>query len=146
MCTFRRPRYMFVISCKLAVFEVSDVTLQHPVACSRYRMFPVMCPLTCNTVPAQTFLRILNFLSKFFKRFHHMFRAIWPSSSVKFLVLGKLPCSFHLTWSQSCSPLYTPLYSSVMGRWSCATLCHWVAVGLACSAVLHVSGHNTGNI
>jgi hypothetical protein len=46
-------------------------------------------------------------LSNSFKKSHYMFRPTWPSSSVTILVWGKLPCSFILTWSYSCSAMYT---------------------------------------
>jgi hypothetical protein len=49
-----------------------------------------------------------------------MFRHIWPSSSVKILVLRKLLCSFGLTWpSFMCGPIYVPVYPSVMGHCPC---------------------------
>jgi hypothetical protein len=50
-----------------------------------------------------------------------MFLPIWPSSSVKILVLRKLLCSFALIWSHSRSPLYTLVYLSVMDGCPCAT-------------------------
>jgi hypothetical protein len=62
-----------------------------------------------------TFLKIWNFCMPF-KGFHYMFRPIWPLSGVKIVALETLQCSFTLTCSYSCIPMYTGRCSFVVCR------------------------------